>query len=157
MRMLIPVPLRPTEIFMQNGQKGTRSHAGTCNQPQNPHTPGPMRAVAASKIRQPPAFQAIPPKFQAKGTQYVDSGYIHVYDRDPFTGSIPMMNVIRSPNTIRASLIGFGLLLLPGCMGLSPEDKTKLVDASIEEGKTEWCLDLAILEPLCITKNKEKP
>ncbi len=58
---------------------------------------------------------------------------------------------------LRDALIGCGLVILPGCVGLSPETRTKVVEAGLEPGKTEWCVDFAVIEPMCVVKNKERP
>ena len=49
------------------------------------------------------------------------------------------------------------LLAISGCtsIGLSPEDKSKVVEEALEDGKTQWCVDLAVIEPVCIYKHKE--
>jgi hypothetical protein len=48
------------------------------------------------------------------------------------------------------------LLLLPGCMfaKLSPEDASRVVEEAMEDGKTAWCVDLAIIKPMCLYKDK---
>jgi|DEB0MinimDraft_4_1074332.scaffolds.fasta_scaffold05676_2 hypothetical protein len=58
----------------------------------------------------------------------------------------------------------FGLLfviaaLLSGCtmVGLNEADKTKVVEAALEDGKTEWCVKIPMLEPLCVTKERSSP
>ena len=46
------------------------------------------------------------------------------------------------------------VFLLVGCSSMTPEDKSKVVDAALEAGKTAWCLDLGIIAPICAYKNK---
>ena len=56
-------------------------------------------------------------------------------------------------------VVALAFMLLSGCasVGLTPEDKSKVVDAALEPGKTAWCLDVAVIEPMCIYKDKSKP